>query len=159
MMRAAGAKKHPARPLEGQSDYSAERSRIMRAVKSRDTGPEKIVRRIVTGLGCRYRLHRADLPGKPDLTISAMRSVIFVHGCFWHGHRCRRGARIPKTNTAYWSQKIAHNRSRDAAARRRLKKLGWRVLVIWECRLKSDGNAQVLIARFLKTESSLINVF
>jgi DNA mismatch endonuclease (patch repair protein) len=128
----------------------AERSRIMRAVKSHDTEPERIVRRIISSLGYRYRLNRADLPGKPDLTISARRSVVFVHGCFWHGHPCRRGARMPKTNIAYWSKKISRNRARDAAARRRLRKLGWRVLVVWECQLRNETKSIPLIRRFLE---------
>jgi DNA mismatch endonuclease (patch repair protein) len=128
----------------------AERSRIMRAVKSRDTEPERIVRRIIAGLGYRYRLNRADLPGKPDLTIPARASVVFVHGCFWHGHRCRRGARMPQTNTAYWSQKLSRNRSRDVSARRLLRKLGWKVLVIWECELKDEAKFTPRIRRFLE---------
>jgi DNA mismatch endonuclease (patch repair protein) len=147
--------KPPIRPRNGRGAdaYSIERSRIMRAVKSRDTGPERIVRRIVTRLGYRYRLHRADLPGKPDLTISARRSVIFVHGCFWHGHRCRRGARMPKTNILYWSQKISRNRSRDASARRHLRNLGWKVLVIWECQLKDEAKSIPFIRNFLDPAS------
>ena len=139
-----------AHPRPKPSGVSAERSRIMRAVKSRDTGPEKTVRRIVAALGYRYRLNRADLPGKPDLTIAARRCALFVHGCFWHGHRCRRGARMPRTNSEYWSLKIARNRARDITARRRLKKLGWRVMVVWECQLRSEAKSVGLISRFLE---------
>src|SRR5205814_5907334 len=90
-----------------------QRSRIMRAVKGRDTAPEMTVRRIVHGMGYRYRLHRKDLPGKPDLVFPRDHKVIFVHGCFWHGHDCQRGARAPKMNADYWSTKIARNRNRD----------------------------------------------
>lgn len=142
------------RERRGADENPAARSRIMRAVKSRDTGPERIVRRIVTRLGYRYRLNRADLPGKPDLTLRALRSVMFVHGCFWHGHRCRRGARMPRTNALYWSQKISRNRSRDASARRRLRKLGWKVLVVWECRLKDEAKSIRLIRDFLAADES-----
>jgi len=113
-----------------------ERSRIMRAVKAKDTGPEMIVRRMLHKLGYRYRLHRKDLPGNPDLVFPSRKAVIFVHGCFWHGHGCKRGARIPKTNTKYWTNKIRHNVQRDAQAIKELEALGWRVLIVWECELK-----------------------
>src|SRR5262245_58367335 len=105
------------------------RSRIMRAVKDRDTGPEKTVRRIAHGMGYRFRLHRSDLPGKPDLTFPSRRAVIFVHGCFWHGHGCKRGARVPKANQSYWTAKIARNATRDSVSLARLKAIGWRALV------------------------------
>jgi DNA mismatch endonuclease (patch repair protein) len=127
----------------------AERSRIMRAVKSRDTGPERLVRRLAHGLGYRFRLHRADLPGKPDLAFPSRRAAIFVHGCFWHGHRCKRGARVPKANRAYWVAKIARNKTRDAGALKRLKLAGWRALVVWECELKNEGQLARKIRRFL----------
>lgn len=107
----------------------------MRAVKSKDTTPEIQVRRFVHSLGYRYRLHRKDLPGKPDLVFPKLRKVIFVHGCFWHGHTCNRGARMPKTNVDYWSTKIDRNRSRDEEHLKSLSVLGWKTLVVWECRL------------------------
>lgn len=113
-----------------------ERSRIMRAVKSRDTTPEMIVRRLVHSMGYRYRLHRKDLPGKPDLTFQPRRKVIFVHGCFWHGHDCKRGARIPKTNRDYWETKIASNRERDQQHNEELMREGWHTLIVWECQTK-----------------------
>ena len=87
-------------------------------------------------LGARYRLDRRDLPGKPDLVLSARRLAIFVHGCFWHGHDCTRGARVPKANRAYWTGKIARNRARDVDTLARLEALGWRVELVWECDLK-----------------------
>ena len=93
------------------------RSAVMRRVKGRDTAPELAVRRLIWSLGGRYRLHRADLPGKPDIVLSGRRLVVFVHGCFWHGHDCARGARTPKTNRDYWLGKVARNRARDVAAR------------------------------------------
>ncbi|THF93313.1 MAG: DNA mismatch endonuclease Vsr [Sulfitobacter sp. SK025] len=108
----------------------------MRAVKSADTGPEMIVRRLLHKLGYRYRLHRKDLPGKPDLVFPSRKAAIFVHGCFWHGHDCKRGARTPKTNTAYWTNKIRHNVERDTKAINALKAAEWRVFVIWECELR-----------------------
>jgi DNA mismatch endonuclease (patch repair protein) len=112
------------------------RSAVMRRVKSRDTAPERQVRRLVWGLGGRFRLHRADLPGKPDLVLAGRRLAIFVHGCFWHGHDCARGARVPKANRDYWTAKVARNRARDIAGRGALEALGWRVETIWECELK-----------------------
>lgn len=108
----------------------------MRRVKGRDTTPERQVRRLVWSLGGRYRLNRADLPGKPDIVLSGRRLAIFVHGCFWHGHTCARGARVPKANRDYWTGKIARNRARDVAAQAALTAKGWRVEVVWECELK-----------------------
>lgn len=108
----------------------------MRRVKGRDTGPERALRSLLTGMGARYRLHRADLPGKPDIVFAGRRLAVFVHGCFWHGHDCPRGARVPKANRTYWQSKIAANRSRDARHRTLLEAAGWRVEVVWECELK-----------------------
>jgi DNA mismatch endonuclease, patch repair protein len=114
----------------------AKRSAVMRRVKGRGTGPEIAVRQLIWSLGGRYRLNRADLPGRPDIAIAGRRLAIFVHGCFWHGHDCARGARIPKANRAYWTAKIARNRARDTAARAALEAAGWRVETVWECALK-----------------------
>ena len=108
----------------------------MARVKSRNTAPERLVRRILTELGYRYRLHRADLPGKPDIAFIGRRKAIFVHGCFWHGHDCRRGARVPKANREYWVAKIARNRARDADAVARLEAMGWSALALHECELR-----------------------
>jgi DNA mismatch endonuclease (patch repair protein) len=117
--------------------YSAEkRSAVMRRVKGRNTSPELAVRRVLTALGARYRLHRKDLPGKPDIVMPGRRLAVFVHGCFWHGHDCARGARVPKANRDYWVGKVARNRARDAASRAALEASGWRVEAIWECELK-----------------------
>lgn len=121
-----------------------QRSAVMRRVKARNTGPEIAVRRLLWGAGYRYRLHRADLPGRPDLSLASRRAAIFVHGCFWHGHDCVRGARKPKANADYWAAKIIRNRDRDARAVSALAKLGWRSIVIWECELREP---QVLLAR------------
>jgi len=112
------------------------RSAVMRRVKGRDTTPELKVRKALTALGARYRLHRADLPGKPDIVMPGRRLTIFVHGCFWHGHDCTRGSRVPKDNRDYWVGKVARNRARDERSREALSALGWRVETIWECELK-----------------------
>jgi DNA mismatch endonuclease (patch repair protein) len=122
----------------------------MRRVKGRDTGPEMTVRRALTGLGARYRLHRKDLPGAPDVVLPGRRLALFVHGCFWHGHDCARGARVPKQNREYWLAKVGRNRGRDAAAREALEAAGWRVETIWECEMKEadalDARLQKLLA-------------
>lgn len=120
------------------------RSAVMARVKSKDTSPERAVRRILTGLGARYRLHRKDLPGSPDLVMPGKRLVFFVHGCFWHGHDCARGARTPKANRDYWLAKVARNRARDAKVSEALRTDGWAVETIWECELR---NEDVLTAR------------
>ena len=119
------------------------RSAVMRRVKGRDTTPELKVRKALTRLGARYRLHRADLPGKPDIVLPGRRLAIFVHGCFWHGHDCARGARVPKQNRDYWLEKVAKNRARDAAHREALAGKGWRVETIWECELKDELDARL----------------
>ena len=129
-----------------------QRSSTMKAIRSTDTKPELLVRRMVFSLGVRYRLHRRDLPGCPDIVMPARRKVIFVHGCFWHGHRCKRGHRVPKTNTAYWTEKIARNKNRDRLNRRVLGKSGWTVLVVWECQLVRPERVRERIVRFLQSE-------
>ena len=125
------------------------RSAVMRRVKGRDTTPERTVRRLLTTLGVRYRLQRKDLPGKPDIVMAGRGLAIFVHGCFWHGHDCARGARVPKANRDYWTAKVARNRARDAAVREALGAQGWRVETIWECELKDEGAVSARLARLL----------
>lgn len=127
----------------------AVRRRTMQAVKSKDTSPEMRVRRLLHAHGYRYRLHKKELPGSPDLVFSSRRKVVFIHGCFWHGHDCARGARVPKTNTAYWVGKVARNRARDVRARGRLEEFGWKVLTLWECELKDEAAALNRLTRFL----------
>jgi DNA mismatch endonuclease (patch repair protein) len=121
----------------------------MRMVRSRDTTPEMVVRRLVHALGFRYRLHGAKLPGKPDLVFSTPQKIIFVHGCFWHGHLCPRGNRAPKTNVAYWRAKIQRNVARDKEHLRALRREGWRVLVIWECQTRDTLRLKARLRRFL----------
>ena len=120
------------------------RSAVMAKVKGRGTKPELQVRKALTALGVRYRLNRKDLPGSPDVVMAGRRLAIFVHGCFWHGHDCARGSRVPKANRDYWLAKVARNKARDAAAEAALMALGWRVEKIWECDLK---DAEVLRVR------------
>ncbi|MFN3324992.1 MAG: very short patch repair endonuclease [Bryobacteraceae bacterium] len=126
-----------------------QRSRIMRAVKGADTTPELAVRRVAHGMGFRFRLHRKDLPGKPDLTFPRLRKVIFVHGCFWHGHDCARGARVPVQNRDYWTLKVARNVERDRNAQSELQRLGWKSLVVWECEIKDQECLRRTLRRFL----------
>lgn len=125
------------------------RSAVMRRVKARDTGPERTVRRLLTALGARYRLHRKDLPGKPDIVMAGRRLAILVHGCFWHGHDCARGARVPKANRDYWLAKVGRNRARDIASRAALEAAGWRVETIWECEMKDEAALRNRLAELL----------
>ncbi len=113
------------------------RRRIMQAVKSVDTLPEIAVRRVLHAAGYRYLLHLRSLPGCPDLVFPSRRKAIFINGCFWHGHACSRGSRIPKANRPYWERKIARNRERDLRNLERLRVLGWGVFTLWECEVKS----------------------
>jgi DNA mismatch endonuclease (patch repair protein) len=133
---------------------SEARSAIMRAVKSRDTKPEMAVRSLAHRLGFRFRLHRGSLPGCPDLVFVARRKAIFVNGCFWHGHDCKRGARMPKANAPYWRAKIAANRSRDARVRAELAAAGWESLTVWECETRDVEALRARLRAFLAETSS-----
>lgn len=113
----------------------AQRRRCMAAIRGKDTKPELAVRSIAHRLGFRFRLHGADLPGKPDLVFRSRRAVVFVHGCYWHSHTCKRGRSTPATNAPFWKAKRLRTRERDRVAIARLRRSGWRVLVIWECQL------------------------
>lgn len=130
------------------------RSQIMRAVKCKDTVPEMVVRRLVHSLGYRYRLHRNDLPGKPDLVFGPRRKLIFVHGCFWHGHTCKRGNRQPKTNANYWRKKIQVNKERDKSTLEELRARGWEILVLWECETRQETLRQ-RIDTFLRSTKQI----
>ena len=130
-------------------NVSAERSRTMRAVKSKNTGPEMAVRRLLHGLGYRYSLHKKDLPGKPDIVLSARGVLIFVNGCFWHGHKCKRGNRQPRENASYWISKIARNKARDARNLRALQEENWQVLSVWECEVKDLRKLAKRLTTFL----------
>ena len=128
----------------------------MRQVKGKGTAPELKVRKALTALGARYRLHRADLPGKPDIVMPGRRLTIFVHGCFWHGHDCARGSRVPKDNRDYWVGKVARNRARDEQSRAALATLGWRVETIWECDLKDADVLKLRLSALLDALAGLI---
>jgi DNA mismatch endonuclease (patch repair protein) len=121
----------------------------MRRVKEAGTTPELALRRLIWRLGGRYRLNRKDLPGKPDIVLPGRRLAIFVHGCFWHGHDCARGARVPKANRDYWVGKITRNRARDAVARETLEHAGWRVETVWECEMKDARSLEARAADWL----------
>lgn len=114
----------------------AERSRIMAAVKNKHTAPERHVRRVLFGAGFRYRLHNKKLPGTPDIYLGGYSVAIFVHGCFWHNHRCPKGRKMPRRNANYWQTKIFGNAERDKRRRDELQMQGIRVLTIWECAIK-----------------------
>jgi DNA mismatch endonuclease, patch repair protein len=128
----------------------AERSERMSRIRSVDTKPEIIVRRLVHGMGYRYRLHGRKLLGNPDLVFASSRKVIFVHGCFWHQHGCRH-YQMPKTRRDFWEPKLARNRARDVEVQRTLRRLGWRSLIVWECQLGRNGKLQQRIRQFLET--------
>jgi len=120
-----------------------QRRRIMQAVKGKDTKPEWIVRRLLYGMGYRYRLHRKGLPGRPDIAFVGRKKAIFVHGCFWHGHECQKG-RLPKSRLDYWQPKLEKNVNRDRTKIEQLESLGWRSLTVWQCEL---GDLDALTAR------------
>ena len=125
------------------------RSQIMRCVKSKNTTPELLVRKMTYQMGFRYRLHRKDIPGSPDLAFIKRKKVIFVHGCFWHGHeRCKR-ATLPQTNHDYWESKIKRNSDRDSSNLLKLEAMGWSSLIIWECELKEVEKVKLKIKCFL----------
>ena len=117
----------------------AKRSQVMARVKGQNTSPELKVRKLLTAMGARYRLHRKDLPGAPDIVLPGRRLAVFVHGCFWHGHDCARGARVPKQNRDYWEAKIGRNRARDQRTQAELEAFGWTPLILWECELKDEA--------------------
>ncbi len=126
----------------------ADRNRIMGRVKQRDTAPEVAVRRLLHAMGYRFRLHYRHLPGTPDIVMPRHRKVIFVHGCFWHGHNCARGAR-PSTNTEFWNAKLDRNIDRDARVQQSLRALGWDVLTVWQCQTRDQVQLEGYLDRFL----------
>lgn len=131
---------------------SAERSERMSRIRSRDTGPEWAVRRLVHRMGYRYRLHAKELPGKPDLVFPRRRKVIFVHGCFWHRHPepgCKL-ARLPKSRLDFWEPKLTKNRERDKMNQAKLAELGWKFIVVWECKTRHKISLQETIKAFLE---------
>lgn len=131
-----------------------QRSRNMAAIRGKNTKPEIIVRRLLHGLGYRYRLHRKDLPGRPDLAFPSRRTAVFVHGCFWHSHTCKYGSVQPATNASFWSDKRAANVARDARQQAALEKAGWSIFVVWECETKNPEPLEAALVRFLDTDRS-----
>jgi DNA mismatch endonuclease (patch repair protein) len=124
------------------------RSENMRAIKGRDTRPEIAVRKLLFSMGYRYRLHAARMPGKPDLVFPARKKVIFVHGCFWHGHDCRRG-NWPRSNQEYWIPKISRNIARDRKNESALAEMGWTVSIVWECELRDQAGLAARLREYL----------
>ena len=125
---------------------SERRSEIMSKIKGRDTAPELVVRRIAHGLGLRFRLHRKDLPGRPDLVFQKHQLALFIHGCFWHRHGGCRYAYTPKSRIAFWTEKFARNVARDRRNEEKLRNLGWRVMVIWECETRNEESVRQNLA-------------
>lgn len=121
----------------------------MRKVRAKNTAPELILRRLLRSMGYRgYRIHYDKLPGKPDVVFTRRKKVIFVHGCFWHGHHCRAGRNTPKSNIGYWEPKLAGNKARDKRNIQRIRRAGWRVLVIWECQLRDVAKIKRRFQKF-----------
>lgn len=127
------------------------RGRQMARVRAKDTRPEMAVRRLVFGMGYRYRLHDARLPGTPDLVFAGRGKVMFVHGCFWHRHENCELARLPKSRLDFWLPKLEGNQTRDRVNQRLLRKSGWRILVVWECELRDMPKLTRKIRRFLES--------
>ncbi|HMO74150.1 MAG TPA: very short patch repair endonuclease [Sphingopyxis sp.] len=130
------------------------RSRLMARIGSKNTKPEIEVRSLLHRMGYRFRLHRKELPGKPDIVFKGRRKAIFVHGCFWHGHGCRIG-RLPKSNVGFWHGKIERNRKRDKEKRSELEQLGWTVAEIWQCEIKDSQSLAERLQKFLGPTNSI----
>ncbi|MFZ1102730.1 MAG: very short patch repair endonuclease [Hyphomicrobiaceae bacterium] len=122
----------------------------MRRIRKKDSKPELIVRRLVHGMGFRYRLHGAKLPGTPDIVLPRHRKAILVHGCFWHRHDCPDGTKLPRSKPEYWGPKLERNRQRDAANLEKLRTLGWAVLVVWECEVRDEQELVSRLTQFLR---------
>ncbi|MFH5880260.1 very short patch repair endonuclease [Arthrobacter sp. NA-172] len=132
---------------------AAERSAHMAKIRSKNTKPELQLRSVLHAAGFRYRLHDPALPGRPDLVFAGRRKVIFVNGCFWHGHDCPVGRRLPKSNTDFWADKRRRNQARDAAQRLRLTEMGWAYLDVWECEVAENSNLVVDVTVFLECKT------
>lgn len=130
----------------------SQRSRTMARIKSKNTVPEIFVRKIIFRLGFRYRIHQRRLPGNPDIAFASKKKVIFVHGCFWHSHKNCKKSTSPKSNTAYWIQKLKENTARDLYVKKQYKSMGWSLLVIWECQLDDPQRLETRINKFLSKE-------
>lgn len=127
-----------------------QRSKLMSRIRGKDTRPEIVVRMLLREMGFAYRLHAKDLPGRPDVVNRKRRIAIFVHGCFWHGHTCSR-AKLPSTNTAFWTAKISGNRKRDRRNLQSLRREGFHTLVVWQCQLRNPATVKRRLSRFVST--------
>lgn len=125
------------------------RSWVMSRVRNKDTGPEKKARSLLHRMGYRFRLHKRDLPGNPDIVLPKYNAVIFVHGCFWHRHDCKCGNRMPKSRVKFWNDKLEGNRKSDKLIQEALKERGWKVFVVWECMLKDEAALRAELTKFL----------
>ena len=137
------------------------RSRMMSGIRGKNTQPELLVRKALTGTGYRYRLHRRDLPGAPDIVMPGRKLAIFVHGCFWHKHGGCRLAQMPSTRREFWAEKLGANVARDKKAICSLREQGWRVLVVWECSTKSLEHLESLpcaLANWIESDNSLLEI-
>ena len=135
------------------------RSRMMATIRGRDTKPEMLVRCYLHGLGFRYRLSPKELPGRPDLVLVKHQAIVFIHGCFWHGHHECRFAPVPSTRTDFWLSKITANRQRDKIAEEKLRAANWRVAVVWECSLRSKQSTSLAkLADFIESDNRLIEI-
>ena len=132
---------------------SEKRSEIMSVVRTKNTGPELLVRKLLSAQGYRYRLHRNDMPGRPDIVFPGRCKIVLVHGCFWHGHRCTKG-QLPKSRLNYWKPKIAANKKRDARNLVELRRSGWTTLVVWQCELKNGKTLMRKLKAFLGRSNS-----
>ncbi len=130
-----------------------QRSQRMSLVRAKNTRPELVVRRLVHGLGYRYRLHVRTLPGTPDLVFPSRFSLIFVHGCFWHRHACFNGRRMPKSRVRFWRKKLLANKRRDQVQLHKLRRLGWKILTIWECQIADPDHLSNRIRHFLEQKN------
>jgi len=127
-----------------------QRSKCMAAIRGKDATPERLVRSVLHRLGCRFSLHRTDLPGKPDIVMPARRSIILIHGCYWHSHTCKRGCSTPVSNAPFWKKKRNGIIIRDRRTLEALRRDGWRVLVIWECQTRYKFRIVTRLSKFLK---------
>lgn len=128
---------------------AVQRSAHMAKIRSKNTKPELQLRRALHAVGYRYRLHDPALPGRPDLVFAGRRKVIFVNGCFWHGHDCSVGSRLPKSNTEFWADKRRRNQKRDSVQRSKLNEMGWIYLDVWECQMVADADLLADVRDFL----------
>jgi DNA mismatch endonuclease, patch repair protein len=126
-----------------------QRSRCMAAIRGKNTKPERLVRSLLHAMGYRFRLHRANLPGRPDIVLPKHRVALFVHGCFWHVHSCRFGKVVPKTNAKFWADKRQGTVKRDRSNRRHLSQIGWKPVVIWECETRAPNKAVLKLRRWI----------